>query len=101
MLASSLYADLLSVLTEDRRAHSMAIGRKAALVAERLVPWMRSDLIAAANLHDIGYGHVVSGFHPLDGARFLAGAGFSTTVCHLVAHHSRPGRPLGASPAQA
>ena len=49
---------------------------------------MRSDLVAAATLHDIRYGHVVSGFHPLDGARFLTDAGFSATVCHLVAHHT-------------
>ena len=88
MLAPSWYADLLSVLTKDRRAHSLAVGRKAAEAASGLEPWMRSDLVAAATLHDIGYGHVVSGFHPLDGARFLAGAGFSATVCHLVAHHT-------------
>ena len=42
----------------------------------------------AAVLHDIGYGHVESGFHPLDGARFLARAGFSAVVCNLVVHHS-------------
>lgn len=87
-MLASMYADLLSVLTVDRRAHSLAVGAKAGLAADRLAPWVRSDLVVAATLHDIGYGHVVSGFHPLDGARFLAGADFSATVCHLVAHHT-------------
>lgn len=49
---------------------------------------LRGDLITAATLHDIGYGHPVTGFHPIDGARFLADRGFSRVVCHLVAHHS-------------
>jgi HD domain len=88
MPAASLFADLLSVLTADRRAHSVAVGVKAASAADQVAPWLRSDLVAAATLHDIGYGHVVSGFHPLDGARFLTGAGFSAAVCHLVAHHT-------------
>lgn len=88
MLGASLYADVLAVLTTDRRAHSLAVGQKAASAAHGVGPWLRSDLVAAATLHDIGYGHPVSGFHPLDGARFLAKAGFSATVCHLVAHHT-------------
>ena len=49
---------------------------------------LRADLVIAATLHDIGYGHPASGFHPIDGARFLADQGFSKVVCHLVAHHS-------------
>lgn len=49
---------------------------------------LRADLVIAATLHDIGYGHPVAGFHPIDGARFLADQGFSEVVCHLVAHHS-------------
>lgn len=49
---------------------------------------MRADLVIAATLHDIGYGHVTTGFHPIDGARFLSDQGFSEIVCHLVAHHS-------------
>ena len=88
VLDSSTYADLLSVLTADRCAHSLAVGAKAARAADRVAPWMRSDLVAAATLHDIGYGHVIRGFHPLDGAQFLATEGFSATVCHLVAHHT-------------
>lgn len=49
---------------------------------------MRAELVIAATLHDIGYGHVTTGFHPIDGARFLSEQGFSEIVCHLVAHHT-------------
>ena len=51
-------------------------------------PHLRADLVIAATLHDIGYGHPRSGFHPIDGARFLDDQGFSKVVCHLFAHHS-------------
>lgn len=41
-------------------------------------------------LHDIGYGAaaVRTGFHPLDGADFLAGHGWPERLSALVAHHS-------------
>jgi HD superfamily phosphodiesterase len=47
-------------------------------------------LIAAAWLHDVGYSNVVAstGFHPLDGARWLRSQGFDERVVGLVAHHS-------------
>ena len=82
------YGDLLAALKDDRRTHSLAVGRKAEAAAAGIAPALRADLAAAAALHDIGYGHVESGFHPLDGARFLARAGFSAVVCNLVVHHS-------------
>ena len=46
--------------------------------------------MCAAWIHDIGYAPEVaaSGFHPLDGARFLAAAGVSQRLADLVAHHS-------------
>ena len=87
-VAAELYTELLSVLEDDRRAHSLAVGLKVECAAGHVLPRLRGDLVAAATLHDIGYGHDVTGFHPLDGARFLAAEGFSPTVCHLVAHHS-------------
>jgi hypothetical protein len=46
---------------------------------------------AAAWLHDIGYapGLAATGFHPLDGARYLRDAQHADAVlCRLVAHHS-------------
>jgi hypothetical protein len=48
----------------------------------------RSLLVTAAWLHDIGYSPALreTGFHPLDGARYLAGAGHPLAA--LVAHHS-------------
>lgn len=47
-------------------------------------------MVCAAWLHDIGYAPAmaVTGFHPLDGARFLAAAGVSHRVVSLVAYHS-------------
>src|SRR5262245_7721866 len=57
----------------------------------RTVPPSAVDtLIAAAWLHDIGYGSRLhdSGFHPLDGALYLRGEGWPEGVCTLVAHHS-------------
>jgi hypothetical protein len=47
-------------------------------------------LVAAAWLHDIGYAPrlAVTGFHPLDGARFLRDQGAGDRLANLVAHHS-------------
>jgi hypothetical protein len=41
-------------------------------------------------LHDIGYAPdaVVTGFHPLDGARYLRALGYPDRLVCLVAHHS-------------
>src|SRR6195952_2165424 len=49
-----------------------------------------SELEAAAWLHDIGYAPDLAktGFHPLDGAQFLATQGFPPIVISLVAYHS-------------
>lgn len=46
-------------------------------------------LIAAAYVHDIGYAPelVQTGFHPIDGARWLRDQGHPQLAC-LVAHHS-------------
>lgn len=51
---------------------------------------MADDLVAAAWLHDIGYAPelVITGFHPLDGARYLRRAGIGAQVVSLVAYHS-------------
>lgn len=83
-----MFDDLLSALEPDRRAHSVEVGRKAGRNAHLVAPHLRSELVVAATLHDIGYGHRLTGFHSLDGATFLLGLGFSRLVCHLVAHHS-------------
>jgi HD superfamily phosphodiesterase len=50
----------------------------------------REILIAAVLLHDIGYAPDIAhtGFHPLDGARYLQGLDAPRRLCALVAHHS-------------
>jgi hypothetical protein len=85
---SEVFGDLLSSLQPERMQHSVAVGRKVASVAHLVPAHLRSDLIAAGTLHDIGYSHPTTGFHPIDGARYLADLGFTSLVCHLVAHHS-------------
>lgn len=61
--------------------------------AERLRPLVGGDgdlLAAAAWLHDIGYAPAIvdTGFHSLDGARWLLRQGFDYRLAALVAHHS-------------
>ncbi|MDR7166916.1 putative nucleotidyltransferase with HDIG domain [Nocardia kruczakiae] len=79
---------LLDPLTEARRAHSIAVGRRMESLAGRLPSVLRADAIAAAYLHDVGYGHPDVGFHPVDGARLLRSRGYSAVVCHIVAFHT-------------
>lgn len=47
-------------------------------------------LLASAVLHDIGYAPALAetGFHPLDGAKYLRGLQAPARLCALVAHHS-------------
>jgi hypothetical protein len=49
----------------------------------------RETLVAAAYFHDIGYAPELAktGFHPLDGARFIRERGHER-LARLVAHHS-------------
>jgi hypothetical protein len=51
---------------------------------------LSEDLVVAAWLHDIGYAPelVETGFHPLDGARYLRRIGIDAQVVSLVAYHS-------------
>lgn len=73
----------------DRRwTHVAAVGA----AAERIAPAFGLDgetLIAAAFLHDIGYAPelAMTGFHPLDGARFVRAHG-EERIARIVAHHS-------------
>jgi len=73
----------------DRWLHTIGVARRAAELAEPL--GLEADvLVAAAWLHDIGYARVavVTGFHPLDGARYIAGELWPARIAGLVAHHS-------------
>jgi len=50
----------------------------------------RDELVSVAWLHDVGYAPQLraTGFHALDGARFLVSNGVSIEVATLVANHS-------------
>lgn len=74
----------------DRWRHTKAVAARAEAIEGSVEPEERGLLVAAAWLHDVGYSPalVETGFHPLDGARFLASRGFDERLCALVAQHS-------------
>jgi hypothetical protein len=85
--------DIAQVLLQPlprRWRHTIGVTRRAT----DLIPTLDGDdpdiLIAAAWLHDIGYAAPVAdtGFHPLDGARYLDRLGWPARITALVAHHS-------------
>ncbi|MFD7548633.1 HD domain-containing protein [Streptomyces sp. NPDC059816] len=82
-------AELGDVLSR-RWAHSKGVAARAGSVGQVL--GKDSDLLAAAAvLHDVGYAPrlAVTGFHPLDGARFLRDEhGADERLVRLVANHS-------------
>lgn len=88
--ARALAEGLLAGALPRRWRHVQGVARRAALAASLLPESERDLLVAAALLHDIGYAPdiAVTGFHPLDGARFLSRRGESERLCALVAHHS-------------
>ncbi|MEU3250175.1 HD domain-containing protein [Streptomyces sp. NPDC006997] len=82
-------AELRSTLPR-RWAHTQGVGERAAEVRQ-LLGKDADLLIAAATLHDVGYAPrlAVTGFHPLDGARFLRDEhGADERLVRLVANHS-------------
>jgi putative nucleotidyltransferase with HDIG domain len=88
--ARNLAEDLLAEALPTRWAHTQGVARQARALADQLGD--DAELVeAAAWLHDIGYAPplVVTGFHPLDGARYLRDVhGLDSTLCDLVAHHT-------------
>lgn len=84
-LAHSLLADVLP----RRWQHVQGVADRAATICHDLTI-DRDAVVAAAWLHDIGYAPKLadSGFHPLDGARYLRREGWSAHICSLVAHHT-------------
>ncbi|MFJ6696496.1 HD domain-containing protein [Streptomyces sp. NPDC091272] len=88
--AYPLSESLLAEPLPRRWEHSLGVAKRA----RSLAPILGDDaelLEAAAVLHDIGYSPdvAVTGFHPLDGARFLRKQeGVDERVIRLVAHHS-------------
>ena len=73
-----------------RWAHTQGVAARASSLAP-ILGENAGLLEAAAWLHDIGYapGLARTGFHPLDGARYLRDVEQAGDVlCRLVAHHS-------------
>ncbi|HEU5029256.1 MAG TPA: HD domain-containing protein [Spirillospora sp.] len=88
--ASDLARKHLETPLPRRWAHTQGVARQARTLA--LILGDKADLLeAAAWLHDIGYAPdlVDTGFHPLDGARYLRDTHHTDAhLCRLVAHHS-------------
>ncbi|WP_029210999.1 HD domain-containing protein [Arsenicicoccus bolidensis] len=74
-----------------RWEHLQAVGRRAEDLCE--TAGLSETVAIAAWLHDIGYGPAIAhtGFHPLDGARFLIEHGAPRDVVRLVAWHTGAG----------
>jgi hypothetical protein len=86
--AASLAEKMLVAELPRRWRHVRSVARRARWTAKQLS--LSEDLVAAAWLHDIGYAPelVETGFHPLDGARYLRRIGVDSQVVSLVAYHS-------------
>jgi len=88
--AAELARNLLEAPLPRRWAHVQGVAARARSIA----PILGDDaelLEAAAWLHDIGYSPelVETGFHPLDGARYLRDVEHAESrLCRLVANHS-------------
>lgn len=88
--ARDLARRLLAEPLPRRWAHTQGVGRKAESIAH-LFGEDAGLLSRAAWLHDIGYAPELAktGFHPLDGARYLRDVeGDDARLCRLVANHS-------------
>jgi hypothetical protein len=87
---AALAKELLAAVLPDRFEHVAGVASCARTVAQSLATREAEALVAAAWLHDVGYAPALqsTGFHPLDGARYLARRGFDAGVVALVAFHS-------------
>jgi hypothetical protein len=88
--AEEIARKLLEVPLPRRWAHSQGVAAQARALAPILTDG--ADILeAAAWLHDVGYSPdiAITGFHPLDGARYLRDVQHADQLlCRLVAHHS-------------
>jgi hypothetical protein len=87
--ARELAARYLAESLPSRWSHVQGVAVRAREIAD-VVQGERDVLVSAAWLHDLGYAPELSGtgFHPLDGARYLRRVGTDDRLCGLVAHHS-------------
>jgi hypothetical protein len=86
--AAKLARTMLAEALPRRWRHVRSVARRAGWVARKLS--LSDNLVMAAWLHDIGYAPEVvdTGFHPLDGARYLRRFEVDDQVTSLVAYHS-------------
>ncbi|MBS1691205.1 MAG: HD domain-containing protein [Actinobacteria bacterium] len=93
-IAEELLADVLP----RRWSHTIGVASAAADLADILAPEDADTIVAAAWLHDIGYAPdlISTGFHPIDGAAYLATHTVTRAeVINLVAHHTGAARERG------
>ena len=88
--ARAIAKDVLAVGLPRRWSHVCGVAGRAREINSMLPADDAAALVAAAWLHDIGYAPelVDTGFHPLDGARWLRQREFDPRVTVLVANHS-------------
>ena len=84
--ARQLGTELLSTMP-SRWSHVQAVARRAEELSAGMDATDRPIVVAAAWLHDIGYAAQAArtGFHPLDGARYLTsiGAPMDLSLIHI------------------
>jgi putative nucleotidyltransferase with HDIG domain len=82
--------NLLNEALPRRWLHCRGVWTRAMTTESELADRDAQLLAQAAVLHDVGYAPdlAVTGFHPLDGARYLRSIGLDERVVSLVAHHS-------------
>jgi hypothetical protein len=88
--AFELAREKLADVLPRRWKHVQGVGRRVRVVGPLFTVEDYELLVGAALLHDIGYAPdlIGTGFHPLDGARYLRAVGGPDRLVNLVAHHS-------------
>lgn len=86
--AAGLARSLL-VSVDDRWPHTVGVVRQAERFRAKLTAEQAEMVVVAAYLHDVGYAPslVSTGFHALDGARFVRSLGYPHLAA-LVANHT-------------
>jgi hypothetical protein len=74
---------------DERWPHTVGVARQAECFRAKLTEEQSETLVVAAYLHDVGYAPslVSTGFHALDGARFVQSLGHPQLAA-LVANHT-------------
>lgn len=88
--AAELATQRLASVLPRRWAHVQGVARHARAAAASFSVEDGELLVGSALVHDIGYAPELAstGFHPLDGARYLRDIRGPDRLVNLVAHHS-------------